>query len=126
MALKYDQLLRDPRWQKKRLLILQRDNFTCVLCEDCRTTLAVHHEKYKGNPWDIEDKHLKTVCIHCHAVIHALPKHNIIDVHKRFSINSKCFEIVAYTPDDFVYLYLFPKDETIETIVIYSTLKNAA
>lgn len=30
----YSQKLRDPRWQKKRLEILERDSFTCQHCHD--------------------------------------------------------------------------------------------
>lgn len=30
----YSQKLLDPRWQRKRLEILQRDDFTCQVCSD--------------------------------------------------------------------------------------------
>jgi hypothetical protein len=65
----YSDKLRDPRWQKKRLKILERDEFTCQKCLDSSSMLAVHHMIYeKGKePWDIEDKYLLTLCEECHT-----------------------------------------------------------
>lgn len=64
----YSEKLKDPRWQKKRLEILERDKFTCQLCGDDETTLHVHHKKYFKNkePWDINNKYLITLCKYCH------------------------------------------------------------
>jgi hypothetical protein len=62
----YSQKLLDPRWQKKRLLILQRDQFTCRRCGNSEATLHVHHLDYKGEPWDITDSCLITLCEFCH------------------------------------------------------------
>lgn len=62
----YSEKLKDPRWQKKRLEVLNRDNFMCTQCCDSRKTLHVHHLKYNGNPWDVEIKYLKTLCEDCH------------------------------------------------------------
>ena len=42
----YWEKLRDPRWQKKRLEIMERDDFTCVHCQDNASTLNVHHGFY--------------------------------------------------------------------------------
>jgi len=62
--------LKDPKWQKKRLLILQRDEFTCQNCFSDKETLHVHHLIYSdGSPWDIDDKHLITLCENCHKSI---------------------------------------------------------
>lgn len=64
----YKEKLLDPRWQKKRLEILQRDNFTCQHCWDKESTLHVHHKEYfKGlDPWDIKNDYLVTLCESCH------------------------------------------------------------
>ncbi len=64
----YAEKLRDPRWQKKRLEILERDEWTCQLCGDKETTLVVHHRWYrKGkDPWDYPDNCLATLCESCH------------------------------------------------------------
>lgn len=66
----YSEKLRDPRWQKKRLKILERDGFACVSCESGLQdgkTLHVHHKRYANNPWDVADDDLETLCEACHA-----------------------------------------------------------
>ena len=67
----YSELLKSPKWQKCRLKILERDNFTCQKCGDTETTLHIHHLKYKKGqkPWDYSDKTLITLCKHCHYEI---------------------------------------------------------
>lgn len=65
----YAEKLLDPRWQKKRLSILDRDNWRCKLCGDGTTTFHIHHKKYKGDPWEVEDEDLVTYCKHCHSVV---------------------------------------------------------
>jgi 5-methylcytosine-specific restriction endonuclease McrA len=64
----YAQKLRDPRWQKKRLQIMERDGFACVDCRSKKTTLNVHHCYYypRGEPWETPDDCLVTVCEDCH------------------------------------------------------------
>ncbi|MDD5510875.1 MAG: hypothetical protein PHI12_08695 [Dehalococcoidales bacterium] len=64
----YAQKLKDPRWQKKRLEILARDEWTCQKCLDTESTLIVHHRLYiSGNdPWDYPDDFLITLCETCH------------------------------------------------------------
>ena len=65
---KYSDKLKDPRWQKKRLEILQRDSFACQKCYDDESTLNVHHKLYLPNidPWDYPDELLITLCENCH------------------------------------------------------------
>lgn len=63
----YREKLQDPRWQKKRLGILERDGFKCALCGDTETTLHVHHKHYNGcDPWNIHEDALVTLCVTCH------------------------------------------------------------
>jgi hypothetical protein len=70
----YSEKLKHPLWQKKRLEILQRDDFRCQICFDNETTLHVHHKRYtKGaQPWEYDDCDLATVCQNCHPEAHAL------------------------------------------------------
>ena len=74
MKKNYSELLKDPRWQKKRLEILQRDNFKCMSCGETKDTLHVHHIRYEygNNPWDATDKDLITLCEACHTAWHYL------------------------------------------------------
>jgi len=71
---KYSEKLKDPRWQKKRLEILQRDNWCCQGCFDESSTLNVHHKIYKKNHniWDYEDDELITLCEKCHDIEHKM------------------------------------------------------
>lgn len=64
----YGDKLRDPRWQRKRLKIYERDNFTCTVCGDDTTELQVHHLTYFPGiePWDYPDKDLVTLCRKSH------------------------------------------------------------
>ncbi len=68
MGATYGELLRDPRWQKCRLRVLERDGFACTECHDGKSELHVHHRYYaKGKaPWEYEDGALVTVCDTCH------------------------------------------------------------
>lgn len=71
----YQDKLKDPRWQKKRLLIFNRDNWRCCYCADENSTLHVHHDEYEGNdPWDTPANLLKCVCQSCHFLLEAFKK----------------------------------------------------
>lgn len=68
----YSELFKDPRWQKRRLKVMERDGFECVSCHDKNTTLNVHHVvPYRKNtkPWEYEDDELTTLCEVCHNEI---------------------------------------------------------
>lgn len=64
----YSEKLRSPLWQKKRLEILQRDNFTCLNCGDNKSHLHVHHLQYLRfkDPWEYDNDYLITLCNKCH------------------------------------------------------------
>ena len=64
----YAEKLKDPRWQRKRLEILQRENFTCENCGDTESTLHVHNGYYeKGlEPWEYFHRTLHCLCEECH------------------------------------------------------------
>lgn len=66
----YAQKLLDPRWQRLRLEILQRDDFACTHCGDNSSTLHVHHGYYEfgKEPWEYSPGSLKTLCESCHEL----------------------------------------------------------
>lgn len=69
----YSEQLKDPRWQKKRLEIFNRDKFTCVQCGNFKSTLHVHHANGYQNglmPWEYPDVELLTLCESCHTKEH--------------------------------------------------------
>ena len=69
MSKSYSEKLRDPRWQKARLKILERDEWTCQFCFDSESTLSVHHKWYipSREPWEYPELALITLCEDCHA-----------------------------------------------------------
>src|SRR5260370_1197476 len=63
----YNEKLKDPRWQKRRLKIFERDNWTCQLCSRTDLELHVHHVyRTTEEPWEETDLHLLTLCKLCH------------------------------------------------------------
>lgn len=64
----YSDKLKDPRWQKKRLEILNRDNFQCQYCLSKEKELHVHHRYYKlgFEVWEYPNNSLITLCLECH------------------------------------------------------------
>lgn len=59
-----------PKWQKKRLEVLERDKYTCLDCGATDKQLHVHHGYYKKNTmlWEYTDTSLWTLCSECHEV----------------------------------------------------------
>lgn len=70
----YAQKLRDPRWQRKRLEVLSRDNWTCTKCGRNDLELHVHHDYYiyGFEPWEYDMDILKTRCFKCHESEHSM------------------------------------------------------
>ncbi|MEG1950846.1 MAG: HNH endonuclease [Odoribacter sp.] len=68
----YIEELKDPRWQRKRLEVMQADKFTCQMCFRSDKPLNVHHKKYiKGyKAWEYETNELITLCEDCHKKVH--------------------------------------------------------
>ncbi len=68
----YGEQLKHPKWQKRRLEILQRDGWKCVSCENGDEELHVHHTSYMDeSPWEYPDDCLVSLCHICHRVHHA-------------------------------------------------------
>lgn len=68
----YSEKLKDPRWQRKRLEVLQRSDFSCECCQETEKTLHVHHKFYKKGaaPWEYDADDLQSLCEDCHDLIH--------------------------------------------------------
>ena len=66
----YVEKLKDPRWQRRRLEILNIAAFTCQGCFSREKTLHVHHRAYRKGayPWDYGDHELVVLCEDCHEV----------------------------------------------------------
>lgn len=74
----YSEKLKNANWQKKRLEVLSRDNWTCLSCgRNCLNEglcAHVHHIKYLPNlePWEYENNYLATYCELCHNTEHLI------------------------------------------------------
>ena len=85
--LSYSDQLKHPDWQRKRLKILERDDFACQCCGITDKTLHVHHFYYtKGcKVHEYPDEALITLCEGCHKeqhntqieVIKEISEHNL-------------------------------------------------
>jgi hypothetical protein len=65
----YSEQLKSPKWQKKRLEILERDKFKCIICGCDDKQLHVHHGAYlsKVKVWEYDNSMLHTLCCDCHS-----------------------------------------------------------
>jgi len=88
ITMRYIDKFKDPRWQKKRLEILDRDNFKCqsIYCpqeDDPPPTVHVHHLMYlkDRDPWDYNNAFLITLCNECHERVHGVDLKTIILEH---------------------------------------------
>ena len=69
MAYKDD--LKNGRWQKVRLQVMERDSFCCRACGS-KSILHVHHlfYRYGLKPWEYPMDSLVTLCVNCHNKLH--------------------------------------------------------
>jgi hypothetical protein len=74
MKKSYYEQLKHPKWQARRLEVLNRAGFTCEACGDQETTLHVHHILYRKGaaPWEYADHELQALCENCHASWHLM------------------------------------------------------
>jgi hypothetical protein len=126
----YKEKLKDPRWQKKRLEIFQRDEFKCKKCKDSTTTLCVHHLKYFKNkePWDYDNKYLETLCIECHTIFETyLVSEDIKYVNfkvKKFIEKFDRTKFIAVVFSESCMLVVFDKNSTLITTALFNDKKS--
>lgn len=96
----YSQLLKDPRWQKKRLEVLSINDWMCISCGAKESELHIHHIRYRRGkkPWEYTPEELLVLCADCHEqlekakedfesdlVAHACIAGNLISTYKTLS-----------------------------------------
>lgn len=64
----YVERLRDPRWQRMRLSVLERAGWRCEWCGTAKVNLQIHHGYYEREalPWDYPVEALYCLCDYCH------------------------------------------------------------
>jgi hypothetical protein len=129
----YSEKLRDPRWQRKRLEILERDNFTCQLCSNDKMELHIHHIEYNENPWDSHEDNLITYCKVCHKNIEKSKKSDFRIIKALHEYPYIIYDVLAYGYNPgklFIYYddsgeilieFMFPDDHA---NIIYKLLKS--
>lgn len=72
----YTEQLRHPKWQKKRLEVLEAAGWQCEWCGDTETTFHVHHKQYRKGAmaWDYPREQLAALCEKCHSEEHVAKK----------------------------------------------------
>lgn len=91
--LSYTDQLKHPKWQRRRLEIMQRADFHCESCKSGEITLNVHHKLYRKGAmaWEYADNELQCLCENCHkgrhdviaeieALLHELPTESLFQV----------------------------------------------
>lgn len=64
----YAEKLKDPRWQKRRLEVMNDAGFECGYCGEKNETLHIHHPAYRKGaaPWEYKAEELACLCATCH------------------------------------------------------------
>lgn len=70
----YFQQIKHPNWQRKRLEVLEENNFECINCGAKDQELHVHHPYYRKGAmvWEYESSELQCLCHKCHKDAHEL------------------------------------------------------
>ncbi|MFA5299986.1 MAG: hypothetical protein WC389_17505 [Lutibacter sp.] len=126
--MRYNDKLKHPLWQKKRLQIMERDGFKCLNCGDDETELQIHHLKYEYGlaPWKSNNSDLVCLCKNCHSVLgqnKSISLDDIINCNKVSLISSEgVYKLTFYeystliamintSGNDIIYYGIFNKKE---------------
>lgn len=98
--MEYSRKLQNPKWQKKRLEILQRDQFKCIHCGCDDKELHVHHRWYQFGKdiWDYPDTCFETLCYECHEYIEMNIKDSTSDMQvllRRTLLNQDDYNVIC-------------------------------
>ena len=98
--MEYSRKLQNPKWQKKSLEILQRDQFKCIHCGCDNKELHVHHRWYQFGKdiWDYHDTCFETLCFECHEYIEMNIKDSTSDIQlmlRRTWLNQDDYNVIC-------------------------------
>jgi hypothetical protein len=77
----YSEQIKHPKWQKRRLQIMEKAGFRCENCGTDEVTLNVHHILYRDGYiiWEYADEDLVCLCEDCHGIAHEIIKNEQAD-----------------------------------------------
>ena len=121
----YLEKLKNPRWQKKRLEVLERDEWHCQNCGDGATTLHVHHKYYiKGKkPWEYPLDAFLTLCDSCHEYEHTERDGNEKDLLSMIKIGGFLADDVGEIAAAFHSIYL-PYPPQVMAVILHYALST--
>lgn len=117
--MKYAIKYKDPRWQRKRLEVMQRDGFACICCGEGEEMLNVHHSYYVAgrDPWEYPDSSLITLCQSCHRGFSEDPE--------KFDSETECHGGLGWwEPELSAVMSMMNQPSFVERPLFYSTLAN--
>ncbi len=119
----YSEKLRDPRWQKKRLEILNRDDWTCKFCKSKEIEFHVHHETYikRREPWDYPDENFTSLCKDCHLVVENFKSERKVKILSIAYFNKRTGLAVVADDKD---LYICDYDGSNVTMIFHFTVET--
>lgn len=85
----YSEQIQSPKWQKKRLEILNLRGFKCEECGNEEQQLHVHHRAYIKNrkAWEYDNDIYQVLCSNCHEKVHQKKvvevRENIPDIYRQ-------------------------------------------
>jgi len=95
----YQEMLKHPKWQKKRLEILEYHGFACENCHNPDKQLHVHHGYYDNSLklWEYDNETLHCYCSECHKEAHRL----LLDLYKKIASEADFFHFDAVVTKHF-------------------------
>jgi hypothetical protein len=126
----YSDLLKSPEWQKKRLVIMKRDKFTCKLCKDKTSTLHIHHKSYTPGkkPWEYPDDNLVTLCEYCHTFVEEAKSWEGFDINNciTYKVKKESGFFIVGNVDSCLLMISYKEDRTISNwlCITPKTLKH--
>lgn len=90
----YSEKLKNPKWQKKRLEILNLHGFKCENCGCEDKELHIHHRFYlKGREvWQYDNDVFQVLCSDCHEKEHSKEKEVIDVIPEKYKILIECVD----------------------------------
>lgn len=94
----YAEKLKDPRWQRRRLELLEAANWKCCECQSADKTLHVHHNFYRSRtqPWDYPAYAFRVVCEDCHAAAETQKRELSELIEQQYAIDYSIEQIIGF------------------------------